>query len=80
MTDTSRAPTALLISATSVRTTIDAANGIVVHHVIGASRADWVGTEQVRYYAFTPEGRLTLSLKQGDRITQTLTWERVASR
>jgi hypothetical protein len=53
--------------------TIDAAKGIVIHHVLGSSRADWVGTEQVRYYAFTPAGRLTLSLKQGDRVTQTLT-------
>jgi hypothetical protein len=60
--------------------TIDAAKGVVVHHVVGSSRADGVGSEQVRYYAFTSQGRLTLSLKQGDRVTQTLTWERVPSR
>lgn len=60
--------------------TIDAARGIVVHHVVGSSLTSWVGSEQVRYYAFTPEGRLTLSLKQGDRVTQTLTWERVSAR
>jgi hypothetical protein len=60
--------------------TIDAANNVVVHHVVGASLASWVGSDQVRYYGFTADGRLTLSLKQGDRITQTLTWERVPSR
>jgi hypothetical protein len=29
-----------------------------------------------RHYAFTESGQLTLSLKSGDRVTQTLTWER----
>jgi lipocalin-like protein len=60
--------------------TIDAAKGVVVHHVVGSSLASWVGSEQVRYYGFTADGRLTLSLKQGVRVTQTLTWERVPSR
>lgn len=60
--------------------TIDADKGIVVHHVVGSSLASWVGSDQVRYYAFTGDGHLTLSLRQGDRITQTLTWERVPSR
>jgi hypothetical protein len=56
---------------------IDAAKGIVVHHVAGSSLASWIDSEQVRYYGFTADGRLTLSLKQDDRVTQTLTWERV---
>ena len=57
--------------------TINAEKGVVVHHVVGSSLESWIGSEQVRYYAFTPEGRLTLSVKSGDRVTQTLTWERV---
>ena len=57
--------------------TIDAAKKIVVHHVAGSSLPNWLGTEQVRHYGFSSDGRqLTLSLKNGDRITQTLTWER----
>ena len=54
-----------------------AAKQIVVHHVAGSSLPNWLGTEQVRHYAFSSDGKqLTLSLKNGDRITQTLTWER----
>jgi lipocalin-like protein len=56
--------------------TIDADTQRVIHHVVGSSRPDWIGSEQVRYYAFPSEHTLTLSLKSGDRITQTLTWER----
>jgi hypothetical protein len=56
--------------------TIDADKRIVVHHVVGSSLPGWVGSEQVRHYAFTADGGLTLSLKTGDRITQTLTWTR----
>ena len=58
--------------------TIDADKQIVVHHVAGSSLPHWIGTDQVRHYGFSSDGRqLTLSLKAGDRITQTLTWERV---
>ena len=58
--------------------TVDAAKGTVTHHVIGSSNVSWIGTDQVRYYAFSADGnQLTLSLKSGDRITQTLTWTRV---
>jgi hypothetical protein len=57
--------------------TIDAARGIVVHHVAGASLPHWFGTDQVRYYAFPDADHLTLSVKSGERVTQTLTWERV---
>ena len=57
--------------------TIDADKKIVVHHVVGSSLRSWVGSEQVRHYGFSSGGKqLTLSLKSGDRITQTLTWER----
>ena len=58
--------------------TIDTAARTVVHHVVGSSRPDWIGTNQVRHYGFSSDGRqLTLSLKSGERVTQTLTWERV---
>jgi hypothetical protein len=58
--------------------TLDVANGIVIHHVVGSSFPHWVGTEQVRHYALSPDGNgLTLSLKSGERVTQTLTWERL---
>jgi hypothetical protein len=56
--------------------TIDPDKQIVVHHVVGSSRPDWIGSEQVRYYGFPADNTLTLSLKSGDRVTQTLTWER----
>jgi len=57
--------------------TIDTAKRTVTHHVAGSSFPHWIGTEQVRHYAFTASGQLTLSLKSGERVTQTLTWERV---
>src|SRR5258706_9826461 len=58
--------------------TLDPDKHIVVHHVVGSSRPDWIGTEQIRHYGFSEDGKyLTLSLKSGDRITQTLTWDRV---
>ena len=56
--------------------TIDPDKQIVVHHVVGSSRPDWIGSEQVRYYGFPADNTLTLSLKSGDRVTQTLTWVR----
>jgi len=57
--------------------TIDAQKKTVTHHVVGSSLPNWAGSEQVRHYAFSNDGRqLMLSLKSGDRITQTLTWER----
>jgi len=58
--------------------TIDPSKQIVVHHVIGSSRPDWIGSEQVRHFALSEDGnQLTLSLKSGERITQTLTWDRI---
>jgi hypothetical protein len=58
--------------------TIDPDQRIVVHHVAGSSLPHWIGTEQIRYYGFSEDGKyLTLSLKSGERVTQTLTWDRV---
>ena len=58
--------------------TIDTARQVVVHHVTGSSRPDWIGTNQVRHYDFSADGRqLILMLKSGERVTQRLVWERV---
>ena len=58
--------------------TIDPDKQVVVHHVAGSSLPHWIGTEQIRYYGFSEDGKyLTLSLKSGERVTQTLTWDRV---
>ena len=58
---------------------IDHAAGRVTHKVEGSTNPNWVSTELVRYYAFSPDGsRLMLSLKNAEgRITGTLTWERL---
>jgi hypothetical protein len=58
---------------------VDEAKGTVTHRVIGSSYPHWVGTDQVRYYSFDPIGRLTLSVKTGDRITGSLLWERISN-
>jgi hypothetical protein len=58
--------------------TVDAATGVVVHHVKGSSNPAWVGSDQVRHYTFAADGRgLTLSVKTGERVTSTLRWERI---
>jgi hypothetical protein len=58
--------------------TIDLDKHIVIHHVVGSSFPHWIGTEQIRHYGFSEDGKcLTLSLKSGERVTQTLTWDRV---
>src|SRR5262245_24445568 len=58
--------------------TIDEQRGTVTHHVVGSSFPHWLGSEQVRYYQLSPDGRrLTLSTKAGDRVTATLQWDRV---
>ena len=50
----------------------------MIHHVVGSSFLHWIGSEQVRYYGFSEDGNtLTLSVRSGERITGTLTWERV---
>jgi hypothetical protein len=58
--------------------TVDASKGIIVHRVEGSSNPSWVGSDQVRYFSFAEGGReLTLSVKNGERTTSTLRWERV---
>ena len=58
--------------------TVDEAKGIVTHHVRGTSNPGWVGSDQVRHYTLGADGNsLTLSLKNGERVTQSLHWERV---
>lgn len=58
--------------------TVDERRGVVVHTVTGSSFPHWVGTDQVRYFSLSNDGRtLELSLKDGDRVTQTLTWKKV---
>lgn len=61
------------------RYTIDATAAKVTHHVEGALNPNWVGTDLVRYYRFSPDGRrLMLSLRDANgRTTGTLTWERI---
>lgn len=58
--------------------TIDELTGIVIHHVVGASNPSWVGSNQVRYFKLSEDGnQLTLSVKNNDRVTSTLTWQRI---
>lgn len=58
--------------------TIDEARSSVVHHVVGSSLPHWVGTEQVRFYKLSGDDKtLELAVKNGDRVTQLLTWVRV---
>ena len=60
------------------RYTIDTAAAKVTHHVEGSTQAHWIGTDLVRYYEFTPNGHLKLSLRNAEgRATGTLTWERL---
>ena len=61
------------------RYVIDPPTGKVTHHVEGSTNPNWVSTELVRYYAFSPDdSRLMLSIKNADgRVTGTLTWERM---
>lgn len=60
------------------RYTVDESIAKVTHAVEGSTNPNWVKTDLVRYYAFSPDGnRLMLSIKSGDRVTGTLTWERL---
>ena len=61
------------------RFTVDPATSSVTHHVEGASIANWVKTDLVRYYALSADGKqLLLSVRntQG-RVTGTLTWQKL---
>ena len=56
---------------------VDTANGTVTHIVEGSSNPSWVGSRQVRYFELSADSqRLTLSLRDGARTTQSLVWKR----
>ena len=59
--------------------TFDEPNGVVIHHVEGSpTRGSWTGVDNVRYFEFTEDGLLKLSLKNdAGRTTGTLTWRRI---
>ena len=58
---------------------VDAAAAKVTHRVEGALNPNWVKTDLVRYWEFSPDGRrLSLSIRNADgRTTGTLVWERI---
>ena len=59
--------------------TVDPSASKVTHSVEGATNPNWVKTDLVRYYEFSPDGgvlKLSLRNPQG-RVTGTLMWERI---
>lgn len=59
--------------------TWDISQNKVTHHVEGSpTRGSWVGEDNVRYYEFTDDGLLKLSIRdENGRTTGTLTWRRI---
>jgi len=59
--------------------TWDVDNQRVIHHVEGSpTRGSWVGEDNVRFYEFTDDGLLKLSIRDdAGRTTGTLTWRRI---
>lgn len=59
--------------------TWDIENQRVIHHVEGSpTRGSWVGEDNIRYYEFTADGLLKLSIRDDQgRTTGTLTWRRI---
>ena len=59
----------------------DLPNGIVIHHVERSpTRGSWPGVDNIRYFDFTDDGLLKLSLKNAEgRTTGTLTWRKLGS-
>jgi hypothetical protein len=56
---------------------IDAEKSIVTHHVEGSIGPNMVGSAMPRHYEFSADGRsLFLSVKNGDRVTGKLQWDR----
>ncbi len=56
---------------------IDAARGVVTHHVEGSVNMGMVGQAMPRWYELTPDGQtLYLMTKNGDRVTGRLRWDR----
>lgn len=56
---------------------IDAAAGIVTHHVAGAWHPDWIGREQPRHYAFEGD-RLLLEAELGGDLARLVWRKRIA--
>jgi hypothetical protein len=57
--------------------TIEPEKGTVTHHVEGAMTPPMVGTDQVRYFEFSPDRKsLFLSVKNGERVVGKLRWDR----
>jgi len=57
---------------------LDPATSKVTHHVEGALNPNWVKTDLIRYWEFSPDGRLSLSIRNAaGRTTGTLVWERI---
>lgn len=57
--------------------TIDAAKRTVTHHVEGAVSPNMVGSPLVRHFEFSGDNStLTLTVKDGERVTGKLQWER----
>jgi len=59
------------------RFTIDAAAGIITHHVTGAWHPNWAGTDQPRRYAFDGD-RLFLEAEAGDDLVR-IAWRRIVT-
>ena len=56
---------------------LDAEKRTVTHHVEGAVSPNMVGNALVRHFEFSPDGKsLFLSVKDGDRVTGKLRWDR----
>ena len=56
---------------------IDAEHGVVTHHVEGSLSQSMVGQAMPRYFEFSPDGQtLYLTVKNGDRVTGRLRWDR----
>jgi hypothetical protein len=56
---------------------IDAARGVVTHHVEGSVNQGMVGQAMPRWYELSPDGQtLYLMTKNGDRVTGRLRWDR----
>jgi Lipocalin-like domain len=57
---------------------VDESKGTVTHIVEGSSNPSWIGSRQVRYYAFSKDQQqLTLQVRDaGGRVTGSLLWQR----
>lgn len=59
---------------------IDPIRRAVTHHVEGSMNPNMVGSHLTRFFEFSPDGKsLFLSVKDGDRVTGRLQWDRYTS-